>query len=107
MTINDNTIEILKALADTTRFKILELLSTSGNNLCVTAISNKLEISQPVVSQHLKILKNARIVSADRQGYHIHYSINHDTLSGLMEQISKLLEINAHKCTKDTCIIKT
>lgn len=95
------SIEIFKALGDSTRFKILKLLSSSGNNLCVTAISKKIGISQPVISQHLKILKNAKIVNSNRIGYYIHYSINEKTILNLENQIKDLLNLSSDKCSKD------
>jgi ArsR family transcriptional regulator len=79
--VND-TAEIFKALGDATRLKILKLISSKGNNLCVGKIAHTLNISQPAVSQHLKILKNAGLVEADRDGFHIHYQVKKDSLNG-------------------------
>jgi ArsR family transcriptional regulator, arsenate/arsenite/antimonite-responsive transcriptional repressor len=76
----NSTAEIFKALGDQSRLKILRLISKNGNNLCVGMIAGKLDISQPAVSQHLKILKNSGLVMADRKGYHIHYSVNSQAL---------------------------
>lgn len=97
----ENTVTALKALGDSTRYQILELLASFGNNLCVTAISTKLEISQPVISQHLKVLKNAGIVTADRAGYHIHYSINLKTLTNLIGQLNLVLETSSKSLKYD------
>jgi ArsR family transcriptional regulator len=97
------TIEILKGLGDTTRFRILQSLSQCGNNLCVSALADQLKISQPVISQHLKVLKNAGIVIANRKGYHIHYSINLDCISSLINQISIIIDISPNQCTDASC----
>lgn len=94
-------IEMFKALGDITRFRILSLLSSSGNNLCVSALSKRLEISQPVISQHLKILKNTKIVSAKRIGNEVHYSIDIELLSILNEIIKTLIDFSSQKCTDD------
>ena len=72
--------EIFKALGDPTRLKILKLIITKGNNLCVGKIANVLDVSQPAVSQHLKVLKNAGLVEADRQGFHVHYQVVKNSL---------------------------
>lgn len=72
--------EIFKALGDETRLKILKLLLQSHNNLCVGMIAQKLGISQPAVSQHLKVLKNVGIVDPDREGFHVHYKVVNDSL---------------------------
>jgi ArsR family transcriptional regulator len=77
--VND-TAEIFKALGDATRLKIMKLIAAKGNMLCVGKIAHCLNISQPAVSQHLKVLKNAGLVEPDRQGFHVHYRIVSDSL---------------------------
>lgn len=72
--------EIFKALGDATRLKILKLIEATGNNLCVGIIARKLNVSQPAVSQHLKILRNAGLVEANRQGFYVHYKIRNNCL---------------------------
>lgn len=80
--------EISKALADENRVKILNLLSEK--KLCVMALANILKISQPAVSQHLKILKNSGLLDSNKQGYHIHYSVNQDVLEDYRRLIKQL-----------------
>ena len=75
-----DTADIFKALGDGSRLKILKLIAAHGNVLCVGFIAKKLGLSQPAVSQHLKTLKNAGILTGERKGYHVHYSINADVL---------------------------
>jgi ArsR family transcriptional regulator, arsenate/arsenite/antimonite-responsive transcriptional repressor len=99
-----SAVEVFKALGDLTRFKILKLILSSGNNLCVTALSKKLGISQPVISQHLKILKNAGLVNPSRKGYFIHYRVNLKTIVSVKDQIVNFLELPVEKHTKSDCI---
>lgn len=70
-----NTAELFKAMGDESRLKIIKLISSKGNKLCVGAIVNQLNISQPAVSQHLKVLKGVGLVEAERDGFHIHYKL--------------------------------
>ena len=74
------TADIFKALGDGSRLKILKLIAAKGNILCVGFIARQLGLSQPAVSQHLKLLKNVGILTSERRGYHVHYSINADVL---------------------------
>jgi ArsR family transcriptional regulator len=69
---------IFSALADPTRLKILRLLCNQQkpDALCVGALTGLVGISQPAVSQHLRVLKTIGLVKGERRGYHIHYSIN-------------------------------
>ena len=67
-------IKIFKAIGDETRVKILILLS--NRNICAKGIAKHLEISEAAVSQHIKILKEANIITGYKEGYYILYHIN-------------------------------
>jgi len=81
--------EIFKVLSVKTRVKIIELLKANGA-LGVKEISNRLGITLPAVSQHLKILKQAGLVRSERQGYWIPYSINEDAMEGCREILNEV-----------------
>lgn len=66
--------DAFKALADPTRRKILELLSENDRN--AGEIADYFNISKPSISHHLSILKNAGLISDERQGQNIVYSLN-------------------------------
>jgi len=66
--------DAFKALADPTRRKILELLSENDRN--AGEIADYFNISKPSISHHLNILKNAGLISDERQGQNIVYSLN-------------------------------
>jgi len=72
--------EIFKALSDPTRLRLIKLL-TDNKFLCVNALTQRLNVTQSAVSQHLRILRQVGLVIGDRKGYHIHYSLNHDLLT--------------------------
>lgn len=61
----------LKALADDNRLLILRLLGR--RDYCVRALARQLGISQAAVSQHLKVLRQAGLVSSEKRGYFTHY----------------------------------
>src|SRR6476469_4349662 len=62
-----------KALADTTRLRILGLLLTG--EVCVCHIHESLRIPQPQASRHLAYLRKAGLVAARREGLWMHYRI--------------------------------
>jgi len=64
---------LLKALADENRLRMVALLSKG--ELCGCHIAAALDLSQPNVSQHLTVLKNAGVVECDRRGSWIYYRI--------------------------------
>lgn len=66
--------DVFKALADPTRRKILELLAENDRN--AGEIADFFNISKPSISHHLAILKNADLISDERQGQNIMYTLN-------------------------------
>ena len=81
--------EIFKVLSVETRVKIIELLKANGA-LGVKEISNKLGLTPPAISQHLKILKQAGLVRSERQGYWIPYSINEEAMESCREILNEV-----------------
>jgi len=67
---------IFRALAAEKRVEIVRLIAK--RSLCVGALSNLSGISAGAVSQHLRVLKDAGLVEADRRGYFTHYSLAPD-----------------------------
>lgn len=67
---------LLRALADDNRLRILALLS--GGEKCVCHLVSALELTQPNVSQHLTVLRNAGIVECERRGSWMWYRLAPD-----------------------------
>ncbi|MEW6188475.1 MAG: metalloregulator ArsR/SmtB family transcription factor [Thermodesulfobacteriota bacterium] len=82
--------ENLKVLADKTRINILKIII--NNDLCVTALSSRLHISKPAVSQHLQVLRKAGFVSGEKRGYWTHYSVNKEAIRALAAQLLDLAD---------------
>ena len=72
--------DMFVALADPTRRNILELLATSGE-LAATAIYEQFPVSPQAVSQHLKILREAKLVEMEKRAQKRVYRLNPHTLS--------------------------
>lgn len=80
--------ESFKVLSVETRVKIIELLKAGP--LSVNTIAEALGISQSAVSQHLRILKQGGLVTDERKGYHIYYSLNRDKLERYQQELIKV-----------------
>lgn len=78
---------VLRAVNHSLRQKMIDLLEENGK-MTVTEIYIKLRLEQSVASQHLAILRRAGVVSTERHGKFIFYTINQERLS----QISNLVE---------------
>lgn len=74
-----DTVEFAKALADETRQQIMTLCCCQ--KLSVGDIVEALDVSQPTVSHHLKILRNAGLVRSERQGKQVFYTLNQEQLA--------------------------
>ncbi len=77
------TARVFKALADPHRVKIVNLLATSPDSVCVCEFTEPLGLSQPTVSHHLKKLVQAGLLDREQRGTWAYYSLNHDTLGRL------------------------
>ena len=65
---------LLKALADPSRLRMLSLVAANGD-VCVCDLAAVVEVSQPTVSHHLKVLREAGVVTAERRGTWVHYRV--------------------------------
>lgn len=70
---------IFKALSDENRLKILSLLS--DEEICACKILEKLNITQPTLSHHMKILCKYGLVLSNKKGIWMHYSLNKEKLN--------------------------
>jgi ArsR family transcriptional regulator, arsenate/arsenite/antimonite-responsive transcriptional repressor len=76
--------EVFKALGDPTRLRILRILASHPNQkVCVGRIAERVGVSQPAASQHLRVLKQAGLVEPNREGFRVHYMIVRDALAAL------------------------
>ncbi len=81
--------EIFKVLSVDTRVNIIELLKANGA-LGVKDISEKLGLTPPAISQHLKILKQAGMVRSERKGYWIPYTINVEAMENCRKVLNEV-----------------
>ena len=82
--------ELMRALAHPLRLKILEYIDENGE-INVNKIYNKLSIEQSITSQHLKTLRMAGVVDADKNGKYVNYSINYDVIEKADFAVKKFL----------------
>jgi len=80
---------ISKVLSVGTRVRIIDLLKR--RSLCVNALARTLGVTPAAVSQHLRVLRDADLVTADKRGYYVHYRVNNDCLSKWQKTANDLL----------------
>lgn len=80
----------LHALSDQTRRKILELLKE--RDLVAGDIAKNFKITLPSVSHHLSVLKQANLITYERQGQELLYSLNVSVFEEVMKYLIKILK---------------
>jgi ArsR family transcriptional regulator, arsenate/arsenite/antimonite-responsive transcriptional repressor len=78
-----------KALADPHRIRILNLLATSPDPVCVCELTGPLGLSQPTVSHHLKQLVQAGLLEREQRGTFAYHALNRDALGGLAAALDR------------------
>ena len=77
---------LFKALADETRLDILGFLAAAGDAVCVCEIESHVKLlSQPTISHHLRQLREAGLVTAERRGTWIYYAVDKSIRARLTE----------------------
>ncbi len=83
--------EMLKALGDPTRLKMIALLAK--RDCCVCELVPLFGISQPAVSRHLSRLKTAGLVTEQRRGQWVFYSLNRARLQEIGDSLNRLPDL--------------
>jgi len=110
---------IFKALGEPTRLKIIKLLA--HRELCVCDLEEILQMSQPRISQHLKVLKQAGLVNERKEGQRTICILNRNALDNtlheflmfldkpiesiaeLAEEVSRIPAVTGEACLKKSC----
>jgi ArsR family transcriptional regulator len=74
---SDPDVRLLAALADPVRLSFVRQLADNAG-ICACDFSECCDVSQPTISHHLKVLRDAGVVSSERQGTNIVYSLAPD-----------------------------
>ena len=86
----DHLVRVFKALSDSTRAAILTQLSDQA--LCVGALAGRLGVTHSAVSQHLRILREVGLVSGDKRGSWVHYSLDRERVREVSGQFAHWLD---------------
>jgi ArsR family transcriptional regulator len=79
----------LKAVSDPVRLRLLSVVAShAGGEACVCDLSVGIELSQPTISHHLKVLRTAGLLEAERRGSWVYYR----AVPHALQQLSHLLD---------------
>jgi ArsR family transcriptional regulator, arsenate/arsenite/antimonite-responsive transcriptional repressor len=83
---------LLKAIADPVRLRLVSLIAShQGGEACVCELTGAFKLTGPTISHHLKILREAGLIGAERRGTWVYYWIN----LGVLARLSALLSPDA------------
>jgi ArsR family transcriptional regulator len=91
-----NMVELFKVLADPTRLEIVRLLLEGES--CACTIIDKVTVSQPTLSYHLKAITKAGLATAKREGNWVKHYINKDALNEVIRFLETLRDTEAQSC---------
>jgi ArsR family transcriptional regulator len=92
MTDTERLARIFRLMSVGTRVRMIQLLKR--RSLCVNALAHALEVTPAAISQHLRLLRDAGIVTARKQGYFVHYCVNEKALARWREATDGLLRLD-------------
>lgn len=81
----DRLVAIYRALGDVTRFEIFRLIAAQRDPICVCDVVGRFELTQPTISYHLKLLRQAGLVTVSQRGVWAYYAVDAEGLRLLQE----------------------
>ena len=92
---NDPDVMLLAALADPVRLSIVRQLA-ENDGICACDFTECCDVSQPTISHHLKVLREAGVLTSERRGTNIVYSLSPDLgrrFSGISASLAGLVQL--------------
>lgn len=83
--------DLFKAMADPYRLRIIATLCRSKDEVCVCDFTDAFPLKQPAVSHHLAVLRDAGIVTCERRGTWVYYSLANDLRQRVQGALDNLL----------------
>ena len=93
------TAELFKALCDENRIKILRMLQTGEK--CACRLNEEINVTQPTMSHHMKVLCDSGLVVGRKEGKWMHYSISPEGAQNAVRILAELTRVeteNAEEC---------
>jgi ArsR family transcriptional regulator, arsenate/arsenite/antimonite-responsive transcriptional repressor len=83
-------VSIFHALGDPTRLEIFRLIASQTEPICVCDITSRFDVTQPTISHHLKVLREAGLVTVSRRGVWAYYAADVQGLAVLRDALTAL-----------------
>lgn len=81
---------VFKALADGTRLDVFRLIAAQDEPICACDIVDRFDVSQPTIAHHLKVLRQAGLISVSRRGVWAYYAVAPGGIEALEQFLSMI-----------------
>ena len=81
---------VFKLLSVEARIRIVQVLKRRG--MCVTDLTSQLGITPSATSQHLRVLRDARLVKFQKRGFNVYYSLDVQNIDSMHKAVSAIFE---------------
>lgn len=71
----EQTLRVFKALADGTRLDVFRLIASQHEAICACDVVDRFDVSQPTIAHHLKVLREAGLITVSRRGVWAWYAV--------------------------------
>lgn len=86
---------MFKALAEPVRLKLFSVIAShAGGEACVCDLAPFVDVSQPTISHHLKVLRESGLVSSQRRGTWVHYRVEAEATGDLLSALTRAVDVN-------------
>ena len=92
----DESAALFKAMGDPHRLRILATLAGADEDVCVCEFTECLPLNQPTVSHHLRILREAGLVTCERRGTWVYYRLADSARERLRNALASILQLEVH-----------
>lgn len=86
----EGVVSIFHALGDPTRLEIFRLIASQSAPICACDIVDRFDVSQPTISHHLRVLREAGLVTVSRRGIWAYYAVHEQGLTMLRDTLGAL-----------------
>lgn len=88
-------VEQLKAVAHPVRWRMLELMALHDDGVCVCDLEAQFDLSQPTISHHLRLMREAGVVVTEQRGTWVYYSVAPETVQRMSSAFAQLIPVKA------------
>ena len=85
----EEAVRAFKALGDENRLRIVGIVAERGD-VCACRLLDELDMTQPTLSHHMKLLRDSGVVKARKEGRWMHYSLNREVVGALASLLEEL-----------------